>query len=483
MFQFYSTAKFDKEAAIILIDKEQLNHRKINVGDPKLKAEIDALVKSDKFNGDNEEIFPLVFKKGVVLLVGVGKKEDLSLTAFRITLRKALLSSFLKKVKTLEIVPHEATEKNVNAVIESVCLGTYKWKKYLTPEKNDHTADTKNIWIVSSAQKSYAEAIKICEGVNFARDLINDNADVVTSNFIENAIKNIVKGQKNISLEILNKKELKARGLNLHLAVNQGSPNEPKLIIAKYQSGTKSDNFIALIGKGITFDTGGLNLKPTGYIETMRTDMSGCAAVIGTLKNAIALGLKKNIIFAVGVAENVIGSGAYKPGDVIRGYSGKTVEIGNTDAEGRLVLADAMAYVVKNYKPKQIIDIATLTGACVVALGHDYSGLMSNDDALAEKLLRSAAETDDRIWRLPIYPEIKEHVKSKIADIKNTGLAKGAAGACTAGEFLRQFAGDTKWGHLDIAGTAFVDGSERMYFGYGATGAGVRLLTDFLRRS
>jgi leucyl aminopeptidase len=268
----------------------------------------------------------------------------------------------------------------------------------------------------------------------------------------------------------------------LHLGVNKGSRNEPKLIIVKYSGGSKNEPYTAVIGKGITFDTGGLNLKPTGYIETMRTDMSGTAATIGILKNVLALSIKKNIVFAMALAENAIGSGSFKPGDVLRSYNGRTVEIDNTDAEGRLVLADAISYVVRNYKPKTIIDLATLTGACVVALGYDYSGLMSNNDELAKKLLISAQETDDRAWQLPIYPELKDHVKSQIADIKNTGL-KGAAGALSAGEFLRQFIEDAKWAHLDIAGTAFVKEGNRFYFGHGATGAGVRLVTDFLKKN
>jgi leucyl aminopeptidase len=267
------------------------------------------------------------------------------------------------------------------------------------------------------------------------------------------------------------------------LAVNQGSRKEPKLIIVKYQGAGSKEKYTALIGKGVTFDTGGLNLKPTGSMETMRMDMSGTAAVIGTLKNTIALGLKKNVLFVCAVAENAIGSGSFKPGDVFRAYNGKTVEVNNTDAEGRLVLADAIAYVVKNYKPEQIIDIATLTGACVVALGHDYSGLISTNDKLAKQLVDSSKHTDDRVWRLPIYPEMKDSVKSNYADIRNTGFPKGAAGASTAAEFLRQFTDDTPWAHLDIAGTAYAEGSGRMYYGFGATGAGVRLLTDYLKNN
>jgi len=327
------------------------------------------------------------------------------------------------------------------------------------------------------------DASKICDGVNLARDLINDNADTVISVYIEKVVREMVNGKKNISIEILNEKEMKAKKLGLHLAVNQGSNKEPKLIIVKYNGASKAGDYTAFIGKGMTYDTGGINLKPSGHIETMKMDMSGSAAVVGTLKNTIALNLKKNILFVFALAENAIGTNAYKPGDVIRGYSGKTVEIANTDAEGRLVLADAISYVVKNYKPTRIIDIATLTGACIVALGRDYTGLVTNDDKLSRQLVRSSNDTDDRVWRLPTYPELEKSVESKIADICNLGTPRGAAGALIAAEFLRQFTEGTKWAHLDIAGTAYEDGTGRMYFGHGATGVGVRLVTRYLQNN
>jgi len=334
-----------------------------------------------------------------------------------------------------------------------------------------------NLCIVASPTLYF---FAICSGVNFARDLVNDNADVINSSYLEGVVKKLIKDSKKVKVEVLSRKELKSKGLNLHLAVNKGSKNEPKLIIVSYNGAPKKGGYTAIIGKGVTFDSGGLNLKPTGYIETMRSDMGGTAAVIGTLKNVLTLKPKKNILFVCGIAENVIGSSAYKPGDVVKSYDGKTVEVANTDAEGRLVLADAIAYVAKSYKPSKIIDIATLTGACVVALGNDYSGLVTDDDKFSRAMIRSSNDTDDKAWRLPIYPELKESVKSDIADIKNIGYPKGAAGTLTAAEFLRQFTSGIKWAHLDIAGTAFVGGPSRLYFGHGATGAGVRLLTDYL---
>ena len=473
--------KFDRQATVLLISQEQVKDRRFNFKNDRLIQQIAAVHNLGQFNADNGDIFPLLEKGRLILLVNVGKAKDLSSTSLRITVRKALLSSFLNKMRDIEIVPFEDKENNVRAVIEAVAIGTYKWKKYLTVNEREDFSE-KKITIVTKDRVLFEKTIQICGGVTLTRDMVNDNADTVTSDVIEKTIRGLIKSRKNVSLEVLNRKELKAKGLNLHLAVNKASPKEPKLIIVKYTGAGKNQKYTAIVGKGVTFDTGGLNLKPSGHMETMRIDMSGAAAVVGTLRNVLTLGLKRNILFVVGLAENAIGPQAYKPGDVFKSYDGKTVEIGNTDAEGRLVLADALSYLVKNYKPAKIIDLATLTGACVVALGYDYSGLMSNDDDLAEKLLFSAKATDDRAWRLPLYPELKDHIKGQSADIKNTGL-KGSAGTISAAEFLRQFVGDTKWAHLDIAGTAFVDGAARWYYGHGGTGVGVRLLTDFLMRN
>jgi len=476
---------FDKRAAIFFITKDQLTKKQFSFNNKKLSDEIGSLSNLNQFCGEEGEVFSLVMDKSINLLVGLGAKGALSPTALRCTVRKALLDSSLKKVNDIEIVPHEQKDSVIVAIIESLTIGAYVWNKYLAKDKNDKTVSyrDKKVFIVAQKKKVYENAETICDGVNLTRDLINDNADTVTSEYIEKVVRGLIKGKKHISIEVLNRKEMKAKKLGLHLAVNQGSNKEPKLIIVKYHGAAKKGDYTAFIGKGVTFDTGGLNLKPAGNIETMRLDMSGAGAVVGTLKNVIDLNLKKNILFVLGLAENAIGPGAYKPGDVIRGYAGKTVEVANTDAEGRLVLADAISYVVKNYQPARIIDIATLTGACVVALGHDYTGLMTSDDTLSHQLVQSSNETDDRVWRLPIYPELKDSVKSKIADIRNLGYPRGAAGTITAAEFLRQFTEGTKWAHLDIAGTSFEEGAGRMYFGHGATGAGVRLVTHYLQHN
>ncbi len=482
MIRFQPSAKFDQSATIVLLQKEQVSKRNFSaVTNSAVLDAIRSVADAGQFSGNDKEIFPLVLNKKLILLVGTGEAQKSNLTALRANVRQTVLSSYLKKSNQIEIVVQNKEDDYIVAIIEGILIGAYSWDKYRNLTEETVRPVEKNYIIATAAKREYEDAILTCQGVTLTRNLVNDNADTVDSEFLETTILALIRGKKNISLEVLNAKELKAKGLNLHLAVNQGSPKEPKLIIVKYSAAAKSRGYTALVGKGITFDTGGLNLKPTGHMETMRSDMSGAAAVIGTLKNVLALNLKANIIFAVAIAENCIGSSAFKPGDVFRGYNGKTVEILNTDAEGRLVLADALAYVEKNYKPSRFIDLATLTGACVIALGYDYSGLVSNDDDFANEVAQISTQTDDRAWRLPSYCEIKEYVKSEIADLKNVGLPKGAGGAITAAEFLRNFVNDTPWVHLDIAGTAFVDGKGRQYYGHGATGAGVRLLTSFLK--
>jgi len=470
VISYRAKAQFDQPATILLATEEQIKGKGLL-----LKQELAPLIQSKQFSAEFEQLFPLFIKKKLILLVGIGKKNQ-TLTNVRIAVKNALGSSYLKKIDACELIAYNQDEATLRAVVEGVLLGGYVWNKY----KSEAKANKKKVILVTDQKKICDETAVICEATNFARNLINENAGIANSAFLEATIKGLVRGKKNISLEILKEKEMKAKGLGLHLAVNRGSENEPRLVIVKYAgAGTKAP-YTALIGKGMTYDTGGLNLKPTGSIETMRIDMSGTAAVIGTLKAALDLKIKKNILFVCAIAENAIDAKSYRPGDVFKGYSGKTVEIGNTDAEGRLVLADAISYTARNYKPKRLIDIATLTGACVVALGHEYTGLCTNDDSFSRDIVHSSNATDDRVWRLPIFPELKDHVKSKIADIRNIGL-KGAAGTISAAEFLRQFTENTPWVHLDIAGTAFVDGDNRWYFNHGGTGAGVRLLTHYLQ--
>ncbi|OVE73658.1 hypothetical protein BVX93_01135, partial [bacterium B13(2017)] len=279
-----------------------------------------------------------------------------------------------------------------------------------------------------------------------------------------------------LKVSILNEKELKKRGCNLILAVGQGSVNKPRLIFLEYLRAGKNKKTIAFVGKGITFDSGGINLKPSGHLEDMRLDMSGAGAVLGAIKAIASLKLKVNVIGVLACAENAIGSNAYKPGEIFRAFNGKTVEVLNTDAEGRLVLADALSFTEKKYKPDYIIDLATLTGAALIALGDKYAGLMSEDNSLQELIIKSSEESDDPVWPLPLTEPFMKDMKSDIADLRNIGKNRNA-GTIRGAVFLKEFIENAKWAHIDIAGTAW-SSQKYGYVPKYATGYGVRLLTN-----
>jgi leucyl aminopeptidase len=298
--------------------------------------------------------------------------------------------------------------------------------------------------------------------------------------YLANLVEDFAK-KHHLKTTVLDEKDMKKEGLGLILAVGQGAVHQPRLIIAEYHGDPKSKERIALVGKGIVFDSGGMNLKPTGYIEDMKTDMAGAATCFGAFKSAVELKLKKNVILVMCCAENAISNTAFKPGDMFIAYNGLGVEITNTDAEGRLVLADGLAYVQKNFKATTIIDLATLTGACMVALGFTTAGLFCNDKKLRDDLIETGEETGERIWELPVFDEHRESMKSKVADLKNSE-AKGYGGASKAAAFMEKFIEEnTKWAHLDIAGPA--EGKKDEYYVPElGTGRYLRTLVEFLRK-
>ncbi len=318
----------------------------------------------------------------------------------------------------------------------------------------------------------------ISEGVYYARDLINSNADEVTPQYFANCARTIAKDYSHVKATILDKAHIQKEGLHLLMAVNRGSNLDPAFIILQYKGDPKSKEHVVMVGKGITYDTGGLNLKPTGSMETMKCDMSGAAACLGAILAVARLKMKVNFSIVIPSTENGIDANSFKPGDVYKSYAGKTVEMTNSDAEGRLVLADALAYAIKKMEPTQLIDIATLTGAIEVALGSEASGLMSTDDKLAEALMKAGETTFERLWRMPLYDEYKERLKSDIADLKSWN-GRGA-GANVAATFLRAFVDEKiPWAHIDIAGTAFLQEAKKYQPKY-AIGVGVRLMLEYL---
>ncbi len=443
-------------------------------------------LKSGDFKGKEGEallLYPSQEKEERCLLLGLGKEKECE----QETLRKAYASVIKlckqKKLKNINVALPKMKLSSAVAALEGLLLANYTFDQLKSSVlKDDPSVIVEKIAFIGLSDKEFTECKRtsqIIEAVHFARDLVNGNADDVTPQALAKVAGQLAKDFSSIKTTVFDKKRLEKEKMGLLLAVGKGSSKDPAFIIVEYKGHPGSSEKVALVGKGVTYDTGGLNLKPTGSMETMKDDMSGAAAVLGTLQAIAALSLKVNVVGVIASTENSIGPDSYKPGDVYKSYEGTTVEISNTDAEGRLVLADALAYVQKHYKPKTIIDLATLTGGIVIALGEEVTGLFSNSDELAKDLIEAGQTTYERVWRFPIYSEYKEGLKSKIADMRNSADRK--ASAITGAMFLLHFIKDAEWAHLDIAGTAFLTNPHH-YHPTSATGVGVRLLVEYLSR-
>ncbi|MBU5612721.1 leucyl aminopeptidase [Geomonas azotofigens] len=418
-----------------------------------------------------------------LLLVGLGKKKDISAERLRqgagnavSALRGARVASFSSALHHAASLPHAA-----ETVAMGMLLGSYSFEQYKTKEKElRFTFDAVTV-LLDSGEEAEAErqalerARIVSEGVTLARDLVSHPGNVVTPVYLAQAARELAE-RNGLECRVYELEELERMGMNALVGVGKGAAVAPRLIVLRYQGGKGRP--VALVGKGITFDSGGISIKPGAGMEAMKTDMAGSAAVLGTMEAAARLKLPVNLVGIVPTAENMPDGNAFKPGDILTSLSGTTIEITNTDAEGRLILCDALHFAREQFKPAAMVDLATLTGACVVALGHEASGLMGNDQRLVDALKRAGDETGERVWPLPLWEEYGEVMKSDVADLKNAGSRDG--GAISAGWFLKQFVGDTRWAHLDIAGTAWND-KARPYGPKGATGVGVRLLLEFLQ--
>lgn len=448
--------------------------------------EFDVFIKIslNDFSGKKEETLLLYREKGIekrILLLGLGEKANCQTETLRQAYASAIKQLRAKNIKSCNVLLPSFDKKEgfsiIRASLEGLILANYAFNCF---KSNPLHLPLENACICG-VDPSYAYLVRkveqIMQGVYLTRDLVNSNADGSHVEDLIKIAKNLSKDSKHLKVVVLREKQLEKERMNLLLAVGKASVHPPALVVLEYMGNPSSKEKIALVGKGITFDTGGLNLKTTGHIETMKCDMAGSACVLGIIQSLCSLKIKKNIIGVLALAENAIGPGSYKPGDVYTSRLGKTIEIGNTDAEGRLVLADALSYVEDTYAPSIMIDFATLTGAIVIALGEEAAGLFSNNDSLVRDLQKAALRTDERLWRLPLYPEYTEMLKSEIADLKNIGGRP--ASSCTAAAFLQQFIKKAAWAHLDIAGVAYLSKS-KSYHPTLATGAGVRVTIDFL---
>lgn len=445
---------------------------------------LNGLVKSGEINGKLGQSVLLRDLQGVaakrILIVGCGKKGELSERQY-----KQLIQSLLKAVKDAnirEVVSYlteiELKDRdlywNIRFAIETIEYTNYQFDQFKSQKAE--IASLESFTFNSDceqAQRAIVHAQAITSGVKAARDIANMPPNVCNPAYLAEQAKKLAENSTALSLNVVDEAEMAKLGMHAYLAVSRGSANPAYMSILTFNSAPdKNAKPLVLVGKGLTFDAGGISLKPAAEMDEMKYDMCGAASVFGTMKAIAELNLPLNVIGVLAGCENLPDGNAYRPGDILTTMNGLTVEVLNTDAEGRLVLCDALTYV-ERFEPELVIDVATLTGACVVALGQHNSGLVSTDDALSQDLLDAAAQTTDKAWRLPLSEEYQEQLKSPFADLANIGGRWG--GAITAGAFLSNFTKKYRWAHLDIAGTAWLQGANK-----GATGRPVSLLTQFL---
>jgi leucyl aminopeptidase len=456
--------------------------------DKQLDGLIGKLRGDGDFSGKLGEILFLPAPAGTaaarVLLIGLGTHSGFGRKQYR----KALQSAVHALAKTgasdaavylaLETVADLDVQYRARAVAEIFCSQLYKIPDLKTSAKPKAPRLSSVRVAVADARgaKAATDGLRIGaavgSGLALSRDLANLPPNVCTPRYLGTRAQALAKDFPSVKTKVLDEHGIKALKMGAFLAVTQGSDQPPRLIVCEYRGAKQSAAPVCLVGKGITFDSGGISLKDPPAMDEMKFDMSGAAAVLGAMRAVAELKLPINLVVIIATCENMPGGGAVKPADIVTTMSGQTVEILNTDAEGRLILCDAITYS-RRFKPAAVIDVATLTGACIVALGNHFSGLMSNDEVLADELQAAGVRADDRAWRLPIGEEYVDQLKSNFADIANVGGREG--GACTAASFLWKFAKDLQWAHLDVAGTAWLGGSQK-----GSTGRPVSLLVDFL---
>ena len=463
--------------------------------DDKLSGAIGQLIKLGDFKG-KDETSAIVYGSGSigarrVLLIGLGEKKKATLDTLRKAAAEAANKAVEMKVKNISLALHRAFGGRFDvaamgrAVAEGSYYGSYRYDEFVTKNENGRL-DSLGIELIDSdlaktrkLNKGLSRGAIIGKAQSYARTLANRPGNVINPVTLSAAAEKLAGNLKGLSCAVFDEKQLAAKGMGGVLAVGSGSENKPRFIVLKYSPDGKAADSrptIGLVGKAITFDSGGISIKPAANMEQMKLDKSGGIAVLATMKAVAELGLAVNVYGIIPAAENMPSGTSCRPGDIVTTFSGKTVEIQNTDAEGRLILCDGLSYAVKQ-KCDIIIDIATLTGACMVALGKYMAGLMGNDENLIKQLQRAAKQSGEKVWPMPSSEEYAKEMKSKIADLKNIGSKWG--GACTGAAFLRQFVAEKKWAHLDIAGMDMFE-KATSFSVEGSSGFGVRLLTTYL---
>jgi leucyl aminopeptidase len=420
-----------------------------------------------------------------LILAGLGKRGEFTLNRLRQAVGKAAPSLRAAGARDVTVLVNGfglKFEEASQALVEGSMLGLYRFLKYKTNEENDRNQDITTITLmaetvasVKALQAGADDGVAIAESTNMVRDMVNSPPVDMTPTIVAAKAREIAQ-RFGFTVQVIERSKMQKLGMGALLGVASGSVQPPKFIIIEYRKGGKKP-VIALVGKTITFDSGGISIKPSENMDKMKDDMSGGAAVLGAIRAAAALKLPLNIVGLLPATENMPSGSAYKPGDVLRTMSGQTIEIINTDAEGRLILSDALAYACR-YKPAVIVDIATLTGACRIALGQEATGMVGTDEKLKQMIRNAGEKTGEPVWEMPLWEGYYDQIKSDIADMKNAGSRDG--GMITAAALLSKFIQKYPWVHLDIAATAWTD-KDRPYTPKGATGIGMRLLTQFLR--
>jgi leucyl aminopeptidase len=445
------------------------------------------LAAGGELTGRRYECVPLLaapgLRAGQLVVVGIGKREDVTAgVLYRAAATAARYLAGRPRSRVAFVADGAWTTKQVEQAVAGAAVGMVGQDLYRAEPKRTRFGTT--IWI-SAPVEAVERGVVIADGVNLARRLVNMAPDdIYPQSFADESA--AIAGRTGLDIEIWDEDRLVRERCNAMLAVGRGSSRPPRLVLLRYRGGRSGQGRaaadappqLALVGKGVTFDSGGLSLKPSEGMLTMKCDMSGAAAVLAAMATIAALKLPIDVVAGIGLVENMTGPAAYKLGDVITARSGTTIEVHNTDAEGRIVLADVLD-VIRGEKPRRIVDLATLTGACVVALGQDVAGLFTNDQACCDAVAAAAREVGEPVWQLPMYPDYDEQIKSEVADIKNVGDGRWG-GAITAAKFLERFVGGIPWTHVDIAGPAFSEKS-RPWTDGGATGSMVRPLVELAR--
>jgi len=451
--------------------------------DDSLSNRLSNAISIDGFTGKKDEQIHIFGDKvnERVVLIGLGQQKDYTSDQARsIASNITRYSSGIKNSDFSVDGESFGLKKNLfaQAFAEGLVLGSYEFNDYKTIEERSVKACSITMY-GSIDSKSLDKGAVLGKSVGYARDLGNHPANILTPTYLSKAAQKISDNNVKMSCKIFDGKEFKKMGMGAFHGVAMGATEPAKMIIVEYNGGRKTEKPIALVGKGLTFDSGGISLKPPPKMDEMKFDMCGSATVMGVLQAVAELNPKINIVFAIGSTENMPGSNAQRPGDIVTAYNGKTIEVLNTDAEGRLVLADVLSYVNKEYEPVAIIDFATLTGAVLIALGNRASGVMGNDVSLMNEVKKASEISFEKVWELPLWEEYTSEIKGKYADIQNIGQGR-LAGTITAGAFLKEFVGNTPWVHMDIAGTAWGPKEPSYQPKVGATGVAVRLVYQFL---